>query len=107
MDGNTAFQAYQLHKMASGEHEKDKIILKLKYNIGGAEIGFNYEYNTGTFKPKFGGGFVTQFASADQAASVLVPEGSPGFSGRFGGWNTLLTRDYDHQRLKAFLKLFF
>ena len=107
VDGNTAFQAYQLHKMASGKHTKDKIILKLKYNIGGAEIGFNYEYNTGEFRPNFGGGFVTQFASEDQAAAVIVPEGSPGFSGRFGGWNSLLTRDYDHQRLKAFLKLFF
>jgi hypothetical protein len=106
-DGNTAFQAYQLHKMASGEHTKDKIILQAKYNIGGAEIGFNYEYNTGEFKPNFGGGFVTQFADANVSASVLVPEGSPGFSGRFGGWNSLLTRDYDHQRLKAFLKLFF
>ena len=106
-DGNTAFQAYQLHKMASGEHTKDKLIVQLRYNIGGAEIGFNYEYNTGEFDPDFGGGFVTQFADAGTAASVLVAEGSPGFSGRFGGWNSLVTRDYDHQRLKAFLKVFF
>jgi hypothetical protein len=107
LDGNTAFQAYQLHQMASGEHEKDKYILILKYNIGGAEIGFNYEYNEATFKPNFGGGFVTQFASEDTASTFGLPVGSPGFSGRFGGWNTLLTRDLKQERLKAFLKLRF
>ena len=107
LDGNTAFQAYQLHEMASGEHTKDKLILQARYNIGGAEIGFNYEYNTGDYTPDFGGGFVTQFADAGTAANVLVPVNSPGFAGRFGGWNSLLKRDYEHQRLKAFLKLFF
>lgn len=107
LDGNTAFQAYQLHEMASGEHTKDKLIIKARYNIGGAEIGFNYEYNTGEFRPDFGGGFVTQFADEGTANNVLVPVGSPGFFGRFGGWNSLLTRDFEHQRLKAFLKVFF
>lgn len=106
-DGNTAFQAYQLHEMASGEHQKDKLILTARYNIGGAEIGFNYEYNTGDFTPDFGGGFVVQFADEGTAADVSVPVGSPGFRGRFGGWNSLAKRDYDHQRLKAFLKVFF
>ncbi|NJL29167.1 MAG: hypothetical protein HC897_15440, partial [Thermoanaerobaculia bacterium] len=106
-DGNTAFQAYQLHEMASGQHKKDKLILTAKYNIGGAEIGFNYEYNTGSFDPDFGGGFVVQYADAQTAADVNVPVGSPGFRGRFGGWNSLLERDFEHQRLKAFLKVFF
>jgi len=106
-DGNTAFQAYQLHEMASGQHSKDKLILTARYNMGGAEIGFNYEYDTGTFTPDFGDGFVVQYADADTAASVLVPVDSPGFRGRFGGWNSLLTRDYDQQRFKAFLKVFF
>ena len=107
LDGNTAFQAYQLHLMGSGDYQKDKIILILKYNIGGAEIGFNYEYNTLDFKPTYGGGFVPTLASAETAASLGIPEGSPGFSGRFGGWNSLLDRSFDQQRLKAFLKLRF
>lgn len=107
LDGNTAFQAYQLHEMASGDHTKDKLILKARYNMGGAEIGFNYEYNTGDFTPDFGTGFVVQYADAGTAADVHVPEGSPGFRGRFGGWNSLLKRDFDHQRFKAFLKIFF
>ncbi|MGB5516777.1 MAG: hypothetical protein WBP36_19875, partial [Thermoanaerobaculia bacterium] len=107
LDGNTAFQAYQLHNMASGDHTKDKLILILKYNIGGAEIGFNYEYNDAQFKPNFGGGYVVQAASEEVANTFGLPVGSPGFAGRFGGWNTLLTRNMSQQRLKAFLKLRF
>jgi hypothetical protein len=106
-DGNTAFQAYQLHELASGEHEKDKLIITAKYILAGAEIGFNYEYNTGSFDPDFGGGFVVQFANADDARNVGVREGTPGFRGRFGGWNSLVRRDFDQQRLKAFLKVQF
>lgn len=106
-DGNTAFQAYQLHELASGDHTKNKVILTARYVLAGAEIGFNYEYNTGSFDPDFGGGFVTQFASADDVRNVGVKEGSPGFRGRFGGWNSLSTRDFSQQRLKAFLKVQF
>ncbi|HYI12581.1 MAG TPA: hypothetical protein VEK57_26255 [Thermoanaerobaculia bacterium] len=106
-DGNTAFQAYRLHEMASGEHEKQKAIIQLRFPIGGAEAGFNYEYTTGEFEPDFGSGFVTQFASTDTAANVGVPVGSPGFSGRFGGWNSLATREFDHQHLKAYFKVRF
>ncbi len=78
-DGNTAFQAYQLHEMASGEHTKDKMILQARYNIGGAEIGFNYEYNTGDFTPDFGGGFVTQFADAGVGTTFAWCRGLAGF----------------------------
>lgn len=106
-DGNTAFQAYQLHNMASGEHIKNKAILFARYTIGGAEFGFNYEYNYGEFDPDFGGGFVPQLASAQVAKDFGVPEGSPGFAGRFGGWNSLITREFRQQRLKGFMKLRF
>lgn len=106
-DGNTAFQAYQLHEMASGQHEKSKIIALLKFPIGGAEAGFNYEYAFGTFEPDFGGGFVPQVATETIAAEHHVPVGSLGFSGRFGGWNSLEKRDFDHNHLKAYLKIRF
>lgn len=106
-DGNTAFQAYQLHELASGQHDKDKIIVTAKYILAGVEIGFNYEYDTGSFDPDFGDGFVVQFATADDAANVGVREGTPGFRGRFGGWNSLVTRDFEQQRLKAFMKVQF
>jgi hypothetical protein len=106
-DGNTAFQAYQLHTMASGQLDKNKLILFARYTLGGAEFGFNFEHNTGTFDPDFGTGFVTQFADADTARTYGVPVGSPGFRGRFGGWNSLISRDFTQNRLKAYLKLRF
>lgn len=106
-DGNTAFQAYQLHEMASGQHNKDKVIVQAKYNIGGAEIGLNYEYNTGDFTPDFGGGFVPQVADEGIEQTFGFKPGTLGFRGRFGGWNSLEKRDFEQQRLKAFLKLFF
>jgi hypothetical protein len=106
-DGNTAFQAYQLHEMASGDHTKDKLILRGKYNIGGAEFGLEYQYNTGTFDPDFGTGFVPQVADAGIAAAHHVEVGSLGFTGRFGGWNSLEKRDFTEQRLKAFMKVQF
>ncbi|MCP4200733.1 MAG: hypothetical protein GY769_02210 [bacterium] len=106
-DGNTAFQAYQLHELASGKHNKDKIIIEFKYNIGGAEMGLNYEYNTGDFTPDFGSGYVAQFADEGVQDTFGYRVGTPGFRGRFGGWNSLQKRDFEQQRLKAFLKLFF
>jgi len=106
-DGNTAFQAYQLHEMASGDHNKNNLILTARYILAGAEIGFNYEYSFGSFDPNFGSGFVTQFATADDAKNVGVKVGSPGFRGRYGGWNSLAKRDFTQQRLKAFLKVQF
>jgi hypothetical protein len=106
-DGNTAFQAYQLHEMASGEHQKNKIIGRAKYILGGAEFGMEYQYNFGTFEPDFGGGYVPQVADAVIAADHHVPVGSMGFTGRFGGWNSLEKREFTQQRLKAFMKVQF
>jgi hypothetical protein len=106
-DGNTAFQAYQLHNMASGDHIKNKVILFARYTLGGAEFGFNYEYNYGEFDPDFGGGFVPQIADAQTATDFGVPVGSLGFRGRFGGWNSLEEREFEQNRLKAFMKLRF
>ncbi len=107
VDGNTAFQAYQLHEMASGQHDKQKVIIELKYNLGGAEMGLNYEFNDGSFEPAFGGGFVPTLADESVQDDFGYRIGTRGFRGRFGGWNSLENRDYEQQRLKAFLKLFF
>lgn len=106
-DGNTAFQAYQLHNMASGVSKKNKLMLAAKYTLGGAEFGLNLEHNFGTFDPNFGGGFVTQFADAQTAQDFGVAVGSRGFRGRFGGWNSLEKRDFTQNRLKAFMKVRF
>ena len=107
-DGNTAMQGYNLHEMASGDHRKNQLIARFRYNIAGiSECGLEYQYNFGTFEPDFGGGFVTQFADEATSASNNVPVGSPGFKNRFGGWNSLREREFDHQRLKAFVKVQF
>ncbi|HEU5250481.1 MAG TPA: hypothetical protein VFW15_10895, partial [Thermoanaerobaculia bacterium] len=107
-DGNTAMQGYRLHEMASGKHKKNQLIARFRYTLAGlSECGLEYQYNFGTFEPDFGGGFVTQFATDDISNNVKVPVGSPGFAGRFGGWNSLLEREFDQQRLKAFFKVAF
>jgi hypothetical protein len=106
-DGNTAFQAYQLHEMASGDHQKNKLIGRAKYILGGAELGMEYQYDFGTFEPDFGSGFVPQVADATIAADHHVPVGSLGFTGRFGGWNSLEKREFTQQRLKAYMKVQF
>jgi hypothetical protein len=101
-------QGYRLHEMASGKHKKNQLIAKFRYTLAGlSECGLEYQYNFGTFEPDFGGGFVTQFASDEVSRNVHVPVGSPGFAGRFGGWNSLLKREFDQQRLKAYVKVQF
>ncbi len=107
LDGNTAFQAYNLHEMASGKHEKNKYSVKVKYFLAGMEFGLIWQYIDGSFTPDFGDGFVPQAASADVQANLGFEEGSLGFTNRFGGWNSLEKRDFDHQRLKAFMKVAF
>jgi hypothetical protein len=108
LDGDTAMQGYNLQEMTSGQHRKNQLIARFKYNIAGlSECGLEYQYNWGTFHPDFGGGYVVQYASADVNKNLGFPVGSPGFSGRFGGWNSLLDRNFDQQRLKAYLKVGF
>lgn len=103
-DGNTAFQSYNLHEMVSGKHDKNLVSLKAKYILAGVEFGLEGQYNFGTFTPDFGTGFVPQIADESVIAKRNVPLGSSGFSGRYGGWNSLETRNFEHLRLKAFMK---
>jgi hypothetical protein len=106
-DGDTAFQAYNLMEMASGISDKNYVIVKAKLPVGGADIGFEYQYVFGTFKPDFGTGYVVQYADTGTAANVGVPVNSPGFAGRYGGWNSLLERHFDQQRILAYMKILF
>jgi hypothetical protein len=112
LDGNTAFQGYNLHEMATGDHEKNKLALRARYVLGGAEMGLALEHIWGTFSPDLdalgaGTDFVVQYADFGTATGNGVPVGSRGFRGRFGGWNSLEERDYRQNRLKAFLKVQF
>ena len=104
LDGNTAFQAYNLHEMASGKHNKNQLQLRARYILSGVEFGLEGQYAFGTFNPDFGGGFVTQYADETRAADHNVKVGSRGFVNRFNGWNSLEEREFTHLRMKAFMK---
>jgi hypothetical protein len=107
-DGNTAFQAYNLHELASGKHKKNQLTVKTLYVLGpGYEFHFEYQYNWGSFTPSFGDGFVVQYADESISHAHDVPVDSPGFTNRYGGWNSLATRNFDQQRLKAWMKVAF
>lgn len=103
-DGNTAFQAYNLHEMASGFHNKNSILLKAKYILAGVEFGAEAQYAFGSFKPDFGDGFIATEADETTAKDYNVPVGSKGFFNRFNGWNSLETRNFDQYRAKVFMK---
>lgn len=109
VDGNTAFQAYQLQQMASGLHKKNKLIFIGKFTVSGLpEAGFQFERNWGTFDPNFGGGFVPQAITTDQQAQDFhSPIGTLGFFNRFGGWNSIQQHKYYQTRLKVYLKVVF
>ena len=106
LDGNTAFQAYGQQAMMSGLSKKNKLQLYSKYIIGGAEFGLAYEWNWGTFEPNFGTDYTPQTA-ADAGVDDRYPADSLGFTTRMGGWNSLLNRDFRHDRMKAYMKLLF
>jgi hypothetical protein len=106
-DGNTAFGAYNVHELASGKHTRDKFSIGARYFLAGMEFGLTWQFITGEFDPDFGDGFVVQYADEGTAQSAAVEVGSAGFRNRFGGWNSLETREFDHQRLKAFIKVVF
>ncbi|MFL5348306.1 MAG: hypothetical protein ACJ8AT_26220 [Hyalangium sp.] len=103
-DGNTAFQAYNLHEMASGFHNKNSILLKAKYILAGVEFGAEAQYAFGSFKPDFGDGFIATEADEQTAKDYNVPVGSKGFFNRYNGWNSLETRNFEQYRAKVFMK---
>ncbi|MBJ6764680.1 hypothetical protein JGU66_28260 [Myxococcaceae bacterium JPH2] len=104
LDGNTAFQAYNLHEMASGKHNKNQLLVRARYILSGVEFGLEGQYAFGTYKPDFGTGFVTQYADDTISADHHVKVGSAGFTNRFGGWNSMEEREFTQLRMKAFMK---
>ena len=107
-DGNTAFQAYQLHEMASGDHHQEQADPEGALRPGGRRVRPRCgQYDSGSFEPDFGGGFVPQIADAQIHEGLRLRVGSPGFRGRFGGWNSLTERDFNQHILKACMKVQF
>jgi hypothetical protein len=103
-DGNSAFQSYNLHQMVSGKHDKNLLSVRAKYILAGVEFGLEGQYIFGTYTPDYGTGFLAQAADEKISKDHGVAVGSLGFSNRYGGWNPLDTRSFEHMRLKAFMK---
>ncbi len=81
----------------SGKYNKNKLSALARYTLGGAEIGFQYQYNFGDFKPNFGDGFVAKIIDGKRYfQSVGYRNPQPMFK-----------RDFDQQRIQAYLKVAF
>lgn len=82
----------------TGQHDKDKIALRLKYFLSGMEFGLNTQWVDGTYDPEFYngvGGAIQQINTNE--TSVATPLGE-------------ISTDeinWDHYRLKAFMKVQF
>jgi hypothetical protein len=83
----------------TGEHEKNKLALKLKYFLSGMEFGLNAQWIQGDYKPEFFNGVNGRIEQIN-TANLLTVETAVG---------TIETAkvDFDHYRLKAFMKVQF
>ena len=105
VDGTTAIRGafpenwfgYGDQANPNGDYEKSKFSVLARYNLGGAEIGLEYQYNFGTFTPNFGNDFVARVIDGKRYfQSVGYRNPQPMFE-----------REFDQQRLKAYLKVKF
>lgn len=81
----------------SGSYTKNKVSLLARYTLGGAEIGFQYQYNFGDFTPDFGDGFVARVIDGRRYfQSVGYRNPQPMFK-----------RDFEQHRLHTYLKVSF
>ena len=96
-------------EMASGKHQKNQVIAKFRYTLGGlSECGLVYEYNFGTFEPDYGDRLRRAPRRARTRPTTSTSRSAPSASSdRYGGWNSLEKRDFDQQRLKAYIKILF
>lgn len=81
----------------SGDYNKNKVSVLARYTLGGAEIGFQYQYNFGDFKPDFGDGFVAKVVNGKryfQSVDYRNPQ-------------PMFTRDFNQQRIVSYLKVAF
>lgn len=104
-DGNTAIRGafpgnwygYGDQADPGGEYTKNKLSVLARYTLGGAEIGFEYQYNFGDFTPDFGDGFVARVIDGKRYfQSVDYRNPQPMFQ-----------RDFDQQRIQSYLKVSF
>ncbi|CAM2068884.1 hypothetical protein SCOR_26185 [Sulfidibacter corallicola] len=84
----------------TGDHERDKVALIIKYFLSGMEFGLNAQWIDGTYDPRFfrgENGQVVEFTPA--TAQIDVPHVHVPIS--------TSEAEFDHYRLKAFMKVQF
>ncbi|MCP4571889.1 MAG: hypothetical protein GY838_06005 [bacterium] len=101
VDGTTAFQAWNAHPMAGGKHKRNDIVLAASYIVGGVEFGGTVQFAYGTYAPDYGDGYTVEYRTKADGSQEA------GFTGRWGRWNSLEKKYFEHQRMKAYMKLNF
>lgn len=82
----------------TGQHDKDKLALRLKYFLSGLEFGLNTQWIEGTYDPEFYNGVGGGIERINPAtSSVATPLGEI----------STATVEFEHYRLKAFMKVQF
>ena len=109
LDGNTAFQAYNLHEMASGTAPQEPAHrpASATRSPGSPSAASSTSTTSAPSSPTSAAASSSSTRDQGIADSLGFPVGSPGFAGRFTGWNSLLDREFDQQRLKAYIKVAF
>lgn len=83
----------------TGQHDKDHLTLKLKYFLSGMEFGLNAQLIDGTYDPEFYNGVNGQISRIDTSNRLTVDTAV--------GTIETSSVDFDHYRLKAFMKVQF
>ena len=83
----------------TGQHDRDKLMLKLKYFLSGMEFGLNVQQIDGSFDPEFYTGSNGSVNRLSVARGDVV--------GTAVGQMSTDKVDFDHFRLKAFMKVQF
>ena len=92
-DGNTAFQAYQLHNMASGQHDKNKLILLAPLHPRRRRVRLQLRVQLGHLRARLRRRLRDPARRRRRSPTTSACRSArPGFRGRFGGWNSLIDR---------------
>ncbi len=83
----------------TGQHEREKLMLKVKYFLSGMEFGLNMQWIDGSYDPEFYDGVDGQIVKINTAGLESV--------GTAVGSIKTEKADFDHYRLKAFMKVQF
>ena len=64
--------------------------------------GGTWQFAFGEYAPNYGDGYTVEYRVKGDGSTL-----EPGFTGRWGRWNSLEKKKFDHRRMKAWMKLNF